>query len=225
MIATARQGGWGPALLVLPLMGLVFMSYRMSWYRRRYPTYRANGDRLRMILMNQPRCAAFLTVLVSVVPLPAQNARSPFARAVDLLNGDWVGEGGGSPGQGAGGFSFRSELDGKALMRRNRADYPATAGKPAFHHEDFMVIYQEAGTEPVRAFYFDTEGHAILYMVEVAEDGSAITFTGSGSNGGPAYRLSYRKTAADALAGRFETAPPGKPGAFATYLEWTAHRK
>jgi hypothetical protein len=164
------------------------------------------------------------TLLVLATILTAQ-PKSSFARAVELLTGDWVGEGGGPPGQGSGEFSFRSELQGKALIRRNTSDYPATGSKPAYHHEDLMTIYQESDTQPVRALYLDSEGHAIQYTAEVAEDGAAIIFTSSASSNGPAFRLSYRKTGEGILAGRFETAPPGKPSAFATYLQWTAHRK
>src|SRR5689334_18745322 len=41
-----------------------------------------------------------------------------------FLIGDWVGEGGGEPGQGAGAFSFRLDLEGRVLVRKNRSDYP-----------------------------------------------------------------------------------------------------
>jgi hypothetical protein len=169
--------------------------------------------------------AALLLAMMSALPLTAQHSKSGLARAAELLSGDWLGDGGGAPGQGAGEFSFRSELGGKALVRRNRAGYPATAGKPAFHHEDLMMIFQEAESQPVRALYLDSEGHVIHYSAVVVEDASSITFTSSPSNGEPVYRLSYKKAGDGTLAGRFETAPPGKPGAFSTYLQWTARRK
>jgi hypothetical protein len=35
-----------------------------------------------------------------------------------------VGEGGGEPGQGTGGFSFQFDLDLKIIVRKNRADIP-----------------------------------------------------------------------------------------------------
>lgn len=177
-------------------------------------------------MMKEHKSAAFLAAMVLFgMPLSAQQSKSAFARAVELLTGEWVAEGAGAPGQGTGAFSFRPELNGKALIRRNRADYPSRAGKPAYHHEDLMMIYQESDTERLRALYLDSEEHAIQYTAEVSEDGAAITFTSTPSQGGPAYRLSYRKSTGGTLAGRFETAPPGKPDAFATYLQWTARRK
>src|SRR6202011_6405981 len=99
--------------------------------------------------MSQIKSAALvLAMIVSALPLTAAHSKSAIERAAELLTGDWLGEGGGAPGQGAGEFSFRSELGGKALVRRNRADYPAAAGKPAFHHEDLMMIFQEAESQP-----------------------------------------------------------------------------
>src|ERR1035437_2254222 len=51
---------------------------------------------------------------------------------VQSLVGDWTGEGGGGPGQGSGTFSFKPDLQGKILVRRNRAEYPATKERAAF---------------------------------------------------------------------------------------------
>ncbi len=70
-----------------------------------------------------------------------------------FLIGEWAGEGGGEPGQGAGVFSFKPDLDGRVLIRKNRSDYPATKDKPAYHHEDLMIVYPEGPA--ARAVYFD----------------------------------------------------------------------
>lgn len=57
-------------------------------------------------------------------------AAEPGWAGLNWLSGHWVGEGGGAQ-QGAGGFSFAPEAGGKVLVRRNVADYPAQAGRPA----------------------------------------------------------------------------------------------
>ena len=54
------------------------------------------------------------------------------------LVGEWVGEGTGKPGEGTGAFSFAPSLDGRILVRNNRADYPAAEKKPATTHMDLM---------------------------------------------------------------------------------------
>jgi hypothetical protein len=138
-----------------------------------------------------------------------------------FLAGEWVGEGSGQPGQGSGGFSFRFELGEKVLVRRNHADYQAANGKPAFSHQDLMVVYRDPGEKTTRAIYFDNEGHVIHYTATAGEDQKSWTFL-SDPAPGPRYRLSYQKVEADKLKLKFEIAPPGKP--FATYIEAAARR-
>ncbi|MBI3698478.1 MAG: hypothetical protein HY238_27010 [Acidobacteria bacterium] len=140
-----------------------------------------------------------------------------------FLVGDWVAEGGGVPGRGAGSLSFQLDLEGKVLVRRNRADYPASAGRAAFHHEDLMVIYPESEGKAIRAIYFDNEGHVIRYEAEFV--GEAVRFLSEASASGPRYRLTYRKTGSDTVTVDFEIAPPGKPEAFAHYAGGAARRK
>jgi hypothetical protein len=162
----------------------------------------------------------WITVWLSPGDLQAQ-AR----KGIAFLVGDWVGEGGGAPGQGTGEFSFHYELNGKTLVRRNVANYPATAGKPASKHEDLMVIYSERPGRPLEAIYFDNEGQVIRYDVEIGPDGNAIRFISRVQPDSPRFRLTYFRASDRTIDGEFEIAPPGKPEAFAPYLKWTARRK
>src|SRR3984893_8238354 len=156
-----------------------------------------------------------VTPILFAQPSPQLDHRwAPLA----FLIGEWTGEGGGGPGQGSGGFSFLPDQGGKILMRKNRADYPATKDRPAFSHTDLMIVYNEPGETKLRAIYFDTEDHVIHYAVEPSTDGNSVRFVSDN------YRLTYRKTGTDSLALIFEIAPPGKPGAYMTYIDATAHR-
>ena len=139
----------------------------------------------------------------------------------EFLLGEWVGEGTGQPGQGTGGFTFSPDLQGQVLVRKNHAVYPALGKRPAFSHDDLMVIYQDAGR--VRADYYDNENHVIRYTVELAASHDAATFLSEPSPSSPQFCLIYSKKSTDQVALRFEIAPPGKP--FATYIEATARRK
>jgi hypothetical protein len=65
--------------------------------------------------------------------------------AAPFLIGEWVGEGGGMPGQGGGGFSFLPDQDGRILIRKNYANYPATKDKPAYSHTDLTIICEDSG--------------------------------------------------------------------------------
>ena len=139
------------------------------------------------------------------------------------LIGDWTGAGSGDPGRGSGDFSFQPDLQGKVLVRKSVAEYPATADKPAQRHDDLMVIYAEGNG--LRAIFFDSEGHVIRYAIDASGEGSTVTFVSDEASAAPRFRLMYRKTGDNTLAGTFEIAPPGKPDAFAKYLEWTAKRR
>jgi hypothetical protein len=137
--------------------------------------------------------------------------------------GEWVGEGTGMPGEGAGGFSFAYDLQNTVLVRKNFADYPATKDRPAFRHEDLMIVYQEGGK--TRATYFDNEQHVINYSVSVSVDSSSIVFVSDASASSPRFRLTNKKSGTDKIAITFEIAPPGKPEAFTRYIEAKARRK
>jgi hypothetical protein len=137
--------------------------------------------------------------------------------------GEWVGEG--KPGQGSGGFTLAVELQGKVLVRRNRAELPAAPGRPAGNHEDLMVIYREPGSKQVKAAYFDSEGHVILYGVSALPDKQNLVFLSDPQPSSPRYRLTYSQSKGDIVTIKFEIAPPGKPEEFKTYLEGSARRK
>lgn len=145
---------------------------------------------------------------------------------LQYLTGEWVGEGGGKePGQGIGEFSFAPDLQGRIIVRKSYANYPATGDKPAYRHDDLMILYQEGQSSQVRAIYFDSEGHVINYSVEISEDKTGTIFTSDNSSPGPRFRLTYSKIDDDNLGIKFEIAPPGKPDSFSTYIEASAHRK
>ena len=154
-----------------------------------------------------------LLLLLAAASVRAEGDWGP----LQFLVGQWAGEGGGGPG-GAGSFSFAPDLQGKTLVRRNVAEYPAQNGKPAFRHDDLMIVYREAGT--LRAIYFDSEAHVIRYTVQAVDGGAAFVSDTAGA--GPRYRLTYLKDGGAAVKIRFEVAAPGKD--FVTYIEARARR-
>jgi len=143
----------------------------------------------------------------------------------EYLIGDWVGEGGGQPGQGTGGFTFLPDLQNHVLVRKSHATYPATKERPAFAHDDLTVVYRDSDDAPPRAVYFDSEGHVIHYSVTVSADRKTIEFVSEPTPSSPRYRLTYLMTGSGDLTLKFEIAPPGKPDSFSTYIEAKAKRK
>jgi hypothetical protein len=135
-----------------------------------------------------------------------------------FLVGRWIGEGSGQPGQGTGAFSFTPDLQGKILVRKSFAEYPAASGRPASRHDDLTIIYHD---DPLRAIYFDSEGHTIRYTLKPADKG--VVFTTDGAPKEMRYRLTYTSTGANTLKLKFEIAPPGKE--FAVYIDAAMHRE
>jgi hypothetical protein len=143
--------------------------------------------------------------------------------ALRYLIGNWTGEGGGGPGQGSGSFSFQPDVQGKVLVRRNHAEYPAANGRQASTHDDLMIVYRESDESAegaLRAIFFDNEQHVIRYNVTMF--GDKIVFTSETVRSAPRYRFTYTRVATDALRIKFEIAPPSKD--FATYIEAGARR-
>lgn len=164
-------------------------------------------------------------VLLLISSVVAQKSTPNSLDDLRFLIGEWEGVGAGGPGAGKGVFSFAFDLQNKAIVRKNYAEYPPTADRPAFRHDDLMVVYLDRASNQVLANYFDSEGQQITYKVTPSSDHEAFTFLSEPSAGQPRYRLSYRKLPDGTLNGKFEIAPSGQPEAFKTYLEWTSRKK
>lgn len=159
----------------------------------------------------------------SLTPVRAEaQTKNPWADWVPFL-GNWEGAGSGGPGEGRGEFSFGAELQGAVLVRHNYAEYPPGKDKPAYRHDDLMVIYPSADNHKTRADYWDNEGHVIHYEVELST--SKLVFLSDPGQTGPRYRLTYLKTGEDELKLTFEIAPPNDRNSFKTYIEASARRK
>jgi len=144
-------------------------------------------------------------------------AQDPW-KAWEPLLGEWVADA--RPDGSTGSFTLERAVDGRVLLRKNVANYPASTDRPAGHHEDLMVVFQEG--KATRADYFDNEGHVIRYAVTFG-DGNA-RFVSDVVPGAPRFRLTYRWSNAKALDLTFEIAPPGSPEAFRPYIQATLHR-
>jgi hypothetical protein len=157
---------------------------------------------------------------IALAALPALAAGGSPLEQLRFLIGSWNS----IPGADGvlGHSSFHLEVKGHILVRDNRADYPAAAGRPAVSHEDLMVIYAE-GSGPLKAIYFDNEGHVIRYTVSTLES-KAVTFVSDAAAGQPRFRLSYNAQDTDRLSGEFASAPPDAPGKFKPMFTWEMRR-
>ncbi|MBI4890370.1 MAG: hypothetical protein HY821_07070 [Acidobacteria bacterium] len=148
-------------------------------------------------------------------------AESPAWERLSQLAGEWEGVGSGAPGEAQGRFTIAFDLQKQILVRRNWAEYPATAQRKAFRHDDLMVIYREAGA--VKAEYFDNEGHVIRYTVSAS--GERIVFLGDAVAGQPRFRFTYTIRTDGELGIEFEIAGPDAQEKFEPYIQARARRK
>jgi hypothetical protein len=177
------------------------------------------------------RSAATLALAVSVaasglaMTQRGQSAGPPaavFGPAWRALVGDWESV---EPAQaGSGASSFRLELDGRAIIRRNRAEIATGAARTATPHEDMMVIYPTGAGNAARALYVDNEDHVVQYAASWSPDGKVLTFVSDAIPGAPRFRLIYEFQSASEVAIRFEMAAPDSPDAFKPYVTGKARR-
>jgi hypothetical protein len=168
---------------------------------------------------------AWIAVAALLLLLPMMTALAaapPELEPLGFLLGEWLSAGTGQPGEPTGKAEFSLGLQGRIILRNNYADYPAAVGRPGSRHEDLMVIYA-LPSDSIRADYYDSEGHAIRYVVQVPEPSHAI-FLSELKIGQPRFRLSYRLEATGVLKGAFDIAPPGQPEAFKPYLAWESRQ-
>jgi hypothetical protein len=166
-------------------------------------------------------CAAGLWVQGSQAPpKETESVWTP----LQFLIGTWEAktEGGSAGAVGSGAYDFQLELKKHVLVRR--AAGAECKGPADFNceHTDLLFVYQDAPGKPLRAIFFDNEGHVIHYDVSAPEPGKAV-FLSDASQAGPQYRLSYALKGGT-LSGKFEMRLPGQPD-FTTYLAWSGWRK
>jgi hypothetical protein len=110
-------------------------------------------------------------------------------QALSFLEGTWDAhtQGGSARAQSSGTYTFKPELKHHVLVRRSR-DAAACKGPTRFdcEHSDVLYVYQEARDQPLKAIYFDNEGHVIHYDVSTPDLSSAV-FLSDGSPSGPQF--------------------------------------
>ena len=141
--------------------------------------------------------------------------------AVSFLQGTWGAEirGGAAGARGMSTYTFKAELKHHVISRTSAA--PATCKGPEDFdcgHSDLLYIYQEGADQPLKAIYFDNEGHVIHYDVSTPQPSTAI-FISEASASGPQFRLMYQLRNA-IMSGEFQMRMPGQTE-WKSYLEWS----
>ena len=160
-------------------------------------------------------CALALTQNDRALSAPAD----PW-RALAFLEGTWDAraQAGSARAQGTGTYAFKPELKHHVLVRRSNST--ACKGPADFdcQHSDVLYVYQEAQDQPLKAIYFDNEGHVIHYAVSTPDSSTAI-FISDVAPSGPQFRLVY-ELKDSVMRGKFQMRMPGQAD-WKSYLEWS----
>jgi hypothetical protein len=169
-----------------------------------------------------------VAALFIAIPTVAQNAPQPQPNPLEQLSflmGTWEAKTINNPAVTAGGsYIFRTELNGHILARHSISNSAACKGPADFNceHGDMLYIYSDAPGQPLRAIYFDNEGHVIHYTVTAPSPTSA-EFLSDPAQPGPQFRLLYELKGA-VMSGKFQIRMPGQP-AWRSYLEWSGTKR
>ena len=163
-----------------------------------------------------------LLLLLCSPALAQTPAADPFA-ALHFLQGKWEANTGGAQGVTTTGvYSFGLELDGHIMARHATSD-PGCKAPADFDckHGDLLYIYLDAPGQPLRAIYFDNEGHTLHYTVSTPSATSVVMVSEPGY--GPQLRLMY-ELKAGVMYGKFQVLAPGQKE-WKSYLEWSGGKR
>ena len=108
---------------------------------------------------------------------------------------------------------IQAGLDNKILVRESHSEYPATGSKPKITHNDLNIIYPDYTGNPVKAIYFDNDGHTINYSISYAD--KSIALTSEKIPNVPVFRLTYTLLENEIVNTKFEISQDGEK--FTTY--------
>jgi hypothetical protein len=154
----------------------------------------------------------------------ALSAAADSWKALAFLEGTWEAhaQAGSAGARSNGTYTFKPELKHHVLVRRS--DSAACKGPANFdcEHSDMLYVYQEAENQPLKAIYFDNEGHVIHYAVSTPAPSTAM-FVSNASPSGPQFRLVY-ELKDSVMRGKFQMRMPGQEE-WKSYLEWSGAKK
>jgi len=157
--------------------------------------------------------------------------------SLSFLEGTW--EAGSRDGKtDMGTYSFARQLNRHLLARMGPGDKPCPPGtgwkSPVCAQNDLFYVFQDSAGAPLKAIYFDGEGHVIRYTVDITHSEVArtrqdlVVFSSDLADFGPRFRLVYERTT-DTLSGRasmkgsFETLLGN--GEWHPYVEWVGPQR
>ena len=165
-----------------------------------------------------------LAALLFAAPVFGQASPDPW-KELAFLEGTWEAntQGGTAGAKGSATYTFQPQL-GHHVLARLSGSYADCKGPVTFdcQHSDLLYVYQDAANQPLKAIYFDNEGHVIHYDVSSPEPNVAL-FLSDASVLGPQFRLVYALKNGS-MSGKFQMRMPGQ-SEWKSYLEWSGPKR
>jgi hypothetical protein len=167
-----------------------------------------------------------LALLLFALPLLSQTtpATSPDPLStLSFLEGTWEAktQAGSAYANATGTYTFKRELGNHILARTSNSS--VCKGPATFNcgHRDLLYVYSDAQGQPLKAIYFDNEGHVTHYEVTTSAPATAV-FLSEPSASAPQFRLVYDLKDGK-MTGKFQMRGPGQTE-WKSYLEWSGPR-
>jgi len=168
--------------------------------------------------------ALFMMVALSSRTIAQADQDNPWV-ALNFLQGAWAAnaDSGSAGARSFGLYAFEYELKQHILSRVSKSPLRCE-GPTTFdcEHSDLLYIYQDAAGQPLKAIYFDNEGHVIHYNVSTP-DATTVVFLSDASGPGPQFRLTYQRKNLT-MYGKFQMRMPGQEE-WKSYLEWSGAKQ
>jgi hypothetical protein len=114
-------------------------------------------------------------------------------------------------------------VGGTVLTRRSWCEFPETPQRPAFRHEDLLVIYVDSESR-LQGVFWDNEGDVHFYrLVQVAVGGDGVRLVTDAAIPGPRQALEYQFLPPNRTSSVFNLLVPGAPD-FKPNLQWECVR-
>ncbi len=136
-----------------------------------------------------------------------------------FLIGTWHARthGGAAQAAASGVYTFQLELREHVLARHSSSSGCSAPADFNCEHSDLLYLYRDAPAQPLKAIYFDNEGHVIRYDVATPA-ANQMVLTSAPAQSAPQFRLSY-ELRGSVMYGTFQLRMPGQSD-FQSYLEW-----
>lgn len=167
--------------------------------------------------------AVSLFLSASLLAQSTAPATSDTWKSLRFLVGSWEAKTTTANVQGTGIYSFQLDLRDHVLVRHAVNSSCKAPSDYDCEHSDILYIYEDAPGQPLKAIYFDNEGHVIRYSVSTPTATSVVLLSEE-TKTSPQFRLSY-EFKEGVMTGKFQIKPPTSQAEFRTYLEWSGGRK